>query len=115
MRCRPSSPQTDLPISFRFRQRVNRRGELGMGSLGECNPKPYTRKRRVEVSISKMKSGKRRPCCFNLAACTTGTCQRTAGLLSQPDLSSFVGALIQQDPLPERTEAVEAPRNRPRP
>jgi hypothetical protein len=29
-----------------------------------------TRERRVEVSISKMKSGKRRPCCFNLAACT---------------------------------------------
>jgi hypothetical protein len=29
-----------------------------------------TRKRRVEVSISKMQSGKRRPCCFNLAACT---------------------------------------------
>lgn len=31
---------------------------------------PDTRKRRVEVTISKMKSGKRRPCCFNLAACT---------------------------------------------
>ena len=31
---------------------------------------PDTRRRRVEVSISKMKSGKRRPCCFNLAACT---------------------------------------------
>jgi Domain of unknown function (DUF1905)/Bacteriocin-protection, YdeI or OmpD-Associated len=31
---------------------------------------PDTRQRRVEVSISKMKSGKRRPCCFNLAACT---------------------------------------------
>jgi hypothetical protein len=31
---------------------------------------PDTRKRRVEVSLSKMKSGKRRPCCFNLAACT---------------------------------------------
>src|SRR5467141_4182281 len=31
---------------------------------------PDTLKRRVEVSISKMKSGKRRPCCFNLAACT---------------------------------------------
>lgn len=29
-----------------------------------------TRKRRVEVSIAKMHSGKRRPCCFNLAACT---------------------------------------------
>lgn len=31
---------------------------------------PDTRKRRVEVTISKMKSGKRRPCCFNLASCT---------------------------------------------
>ena len=31
---------------------------------------PDTRRRRVEVTISKMKSGKRRPCCFNLAACT---------------------------------------------
>ncbi len=31
---------------------------------------PSTRKRRVEVSISKLSSGKRRPCCFNLAACT---------------------------------------------
>ena len=29
-----------------------------------------TRKRRVEVTISKMESGKRRPCCFNLASCT---------------------------------------------
>ena len=29
-----------------------------------------TRQRRVEISISKMNSGKRRPCCFNLAACT---------------------------------------------
>ena len=29
-----------------------------------------TRRRRVEVTISKMKSGKRRPCCFNLASCT---------------------------------------------
>jgi hypothetical protein len=31
---------------------------------------PDTRKRRVEVSISKMSSGKRRPCCFDLSACT---------------------------------------------
>ena len=29
-----------------------------------------TRKRRIDVSISKMNSGKRRPCCFNLSACT---------------------------------------------
>lgn len=31
---------------------------------------PNTRKRRVEVSISKLTDGKRRPCCFNLASCT---------------------------------------------
>ena len=31
---------------------------------------PETRKRRVEVSISKMTHGKRRPCCFDLSACT---------------------------------------------
>lgn len=31
---------------------------------------PETRKRRVAVSLSKLGSGKRRPCCFNLAGCT---------------------------------------------
>jgi hypothetical protein len=29
-----------------------------------------TRERRVEVTISKMQNGKRRPCCFDLSACT---------------------------------------------
>jgi hypothetical protein len=45
---------------------------------------PDTRKRRVEVTISKMKSGKRRPCCFDLSACT------------DPDLSKN-GKLIQHE------------------
>lgn len=31
---------------------------------------PVTRQRRADVSISKMKNGKRRPCCFDLSACT---------------------------------------------
>ena len=31
---------------------------------------PATRERRVEVGISKLGDGKRRPCCFNLASCT---------------------------------------------
>jgi uncharacterized protein YdeI (YjbR/CyaY-like superfamily) len=31
---------------------------------------PETRSRRVQVSISKLRSGKRRPCCFDLSACT---------------------------------------------
>src|SRR6266702_7841188 len=42
---------------------------------------PDTRKRRVEVSISKMKSGKRRPCCFNLAACTDPYLSKNGRLL----------------------------------
>lgn len=29
-----------------------------------------TRKRRVEVALSKLKAGKRRPCCFNASECT---------------------------------------------
>jgi hypothetical protein len=50
-----------------------------------ATPNPDTRKRRVEVSISKMKGGKRRPCCFNLAGCT------------DPDLSKN-GRLIEPAP-----------------
>jgi hypothetical protein len=42
---------------------------------------PDTRKRRVAVSISKMKSGKRRPCCFNLAACTDPNLSKTGRLV----------------------------------
>jgi hypothetical protein len=42
---------------------------------------PDTRKRRVEVSLSKMKSGKRRPCCFNLAACTDPDLARNGKLV----------------------------------
>lgn len=41
---------------------------------------PDTRRRRVEVTISKMKSGKRRPCCFNLAACTDPELSRNGRL-----------------------------------
>jgi Domain of unknown function (DUF1905)/Bacteriocin-protection, YdeI or OmpD-Associated len=40
-----------------------------------------TRRRRVEVSISKMQSGKRRPCCFNLAACTDPQLARSGRLV----------------------------------
>jgi hypothetical protein len=42
---------------------------------------PATRQRRVEVSISKMKSGKRRPCCFDLASCTDPDLSRNGRLL----------------------------------
>ena len=42
---------------------------------------PETRKRRVGVSISKMKSGKRRPCCFNLAGCTDPNLSKNGRLI----------------------------------
>ena len=45
---------------------------------------PDTRRRRVEVSISKMDNGKRRPCCFNLAACTNPDVSRN-GKLVEPE------------------------------
>ena len=48
-----------------------------------ATPRPDTRKRRVEVSISKMKNGKRRPCCFNLAACTDPNLSKN-GRLTEP-------------------------------
>lgn len=40
-----------------------------------------TRKHRVEVSISKMQNGKRRPCCFNLAACTDPDLSKSGRLI----------------------------------
>jgi hypothetical protein len=40
-----------------------------------------TRARRVEVTISKMNSGKRRPCCFNLASCTDPDLSRSGRLV----------------------------------
>lgn len=42
---------------------------------------PATRQRRVEVSISKMGSGKRRPCCFDLSACTDPALSKGGKLL----------------------------------
>ena len=41
---------------------------------------PRTRQRRVEVSISKMEHGKRRPCCFDLASCTDPDLARSGSL-----------------------------------
>jgi Domain of unknown function (DUF1905)/Bacteriocin-protection, YdeI or OmpD-Associated len=50
---------------------------------------PDTRKRRVEVSISKMKGGKRRPCCFNLAACTDPNLSKNGRLIEPPPASMY--------------------------
>jgi uncharacterized protein (DUF2267 family) len=39
-----------------------------------------TRQRRVAVTISKMQAGKRRPCCFDLSACTDPTVAKSGKL-----------------------------------
>ena len=44
-----------------------------------------TRGRRVEVSISKMTGGKRRPCCFNLASCTDPSLSKSGRLIWPED------------------------------
>lgn len=43
-----------------------------------------TRSRRVEVSVDKLRSGHRRPCCFDLASCTDPELSRSGKLIS-PD------------------------------
>jgi hypothetical protein len=47
----------------------------------KATPNADTRKRRVEVTISKMKGGKRRPCCFNLASCTDPSLSKNGKLI----------------------------------
>lgn len=42
---------------------------------------PDTRARRVEVSIDKLRGGKRRPCCFDLASCTDPELARSGKLV----------------------------------
>ena len=46
---------------------------------------PDTRRRRVAVSLSKMNSGKRRPCCFDLASCTDPELARSGRLVGITD------------------------------
>jgi hypothetical protein len=41
----------------------------------------HTRERRIDVAISKLRSGKRRPCCFDLAACTDPDLSRNGMLV----------------------------------
>jgi len=50
---------------------------------------PDTRRRRIDVSISKMNNGKRRPCCFNLAACTDPNLSKN-GRLVEPAVDATV-------------------------
>jgi len=42
---------------------------------------PQTRHRRIEVACSKLKAGKRRPCCFNRTACTVASVSKNGALL----------------------------------
>ncbi|BDD83189.1 hypothetical protein TPB0596_29520 [Tsukamurella pulmonis] len=46
---------------------------------------PATRAKRVDVTISKMRSGKRRPCCFDLASCTDPELMKNGQLIAPED------------------------------
>lgn len=45
---------------------------------------PETRQRRVEVTVDKLRSGKRRPCCFDLSSCTDPELSRSGKLVQTP-------------------------------
>ncbi len=42
---------------------------------------PETRERRIEIMLSKLQSGKRRPCCFNRSICTETSVSKNGVLL----------------------------------
>lgn len=46
-----------------------------------------TRARRIEVACSKLKSGMRRPCCFNASACTVPEVSKNGALLT-PEIAT---------------------------
>ncbi|MBS4101366.1 YdeI/OmpD-associated family protein [Tsukamurella paurometabola] len=49
---------------------------------------PATRAKRVDVTISKMRSGKRRPCCFDLASCTDPELMKSGKLIDAEEAAS---------------------------
>jgi hypothetical protein len=57
---------------------------------------PDTRGRRVEVSISKMNNGKRRPCCFNLSSCTDPDLSKNGKLLGPSAQVAVTGRKVRQ-------------------
>lgn len=52
---------------------------------------PETRKRRVEVSCSKLLAGERRPCCFNRNMCCVPDVSKNGVLLESPETSPLGG------------------------
>lgn len=44
---------------------------------------PETRQRRVEVTISKLRAGKRRPCCFDRSSCTDPEVAKSGKLIER--------------------------------
>ena len=43
---------------------------------------PATRQRRVEVTVDKLRHGKRRPCCFDLSSCTDPELSKSGKLIT---------------------------------
>jgi hypothetical protein len=54
-----------------------------------------TRRRRIEVAFSKLRSGMRRPCCFNRAMCTEPYVSKN-GVLLEPTETTSAKATVQE-------------------
>jgi hypothetical protein len=52
---------------------------------------PETRKKRIEVTLSKFKAGKRRPCCFNRTMCTIPDVSNNGVLLEPTQTNKVYG------------------------
>lgn len=50
----------------------------------QATKNPSTRARRVDVGISKLRDGKRRPCCFDLSSCTDPDVAKSGVLIGTP-------------------------------
>src|SRR5512133_2359793 len=62
---------------------------------------PETRRRRIEVALSKLKAGDRRPCCFNRTVCTEPYVSKNGILLepTQPTASKANEPYFSMSPL----------------
>ena len=65
-------------------ERHHAHGALGVDAWVNETRNRDTRKVRIEKTISKLNGEHRRPCCFNLAACTDPELSRS-GKLVEPD------------------------------
>ncbi|OYN86352.1 hypothetical protein CGZ92_08300 [Parenemella sanctibonifatiensis] len=74
----------DANAALPSRGQVAVEADLNGNPFSTATKNADTRARRVEVTISKLRDGKRRPCCFDLASCTDPELFRSGKLVQAP-------------------------------